>query len=87
METRQRLGRRALTGTSRDRRSEGDAMRKYLLNWGVVSTALGVVSVIQTTRNGPRDWRLLLAWASWMLSLAVVITTVHDHSKQVESKH
>ena len=39
-------------------------MRKYLLNWGVVSTALGVVSVIQTTRNGPRDWRLLLAWAS-----------------------
>lgn len=59
-------------------------MRKYLLNWGVVSTSLGVVSVIQTTRTGPRDWRLVLAWASWLLSLAVVITAVHDHSKQLE---
>ena len=61
-------------------------MRKYLLNWGVVSTALGVVSVIQTTRNGPRDWRVLLAWASWALSLAVVVTSVHDHSKELESQ-
>ncbi len=55
-------------------------MRKYLLNWGVVSTALGVISVIQTTRSGPRDWRLFLAWASWALSLTVVITSVHDRS-------
>ncbi|MGN6197108.1 hypothetical protein [Humibacter sp.] len=61
-------------------------MRKYLLNWGVVSTALGVVSVIQTTRNGSRDWRVLLAWASWALSLAVVVTSVHDHSKELESR-
>jgi hypothetical protein len=61
-------------------------MRKYLLNWGVVSTALGVVSVVHTTRNGPRDWRVLLAWASWALSLAVVLTSVHDRSKELESR-
>ena len=60
-------------------------MRKYLLNWGVVSTALGVISVIQTTRNGPRDWRVLLAWASWALSLTLVVMTVHDRSKELES--
>lgn len=60
-------------------------MRKYLLNWGVVSTALGVISVIQTTRNGPRDWRVLLAWASWALSLTLVVVTVHDRSKELET--
>ena len=60
-------------------------MRKYLLNWGVVSTALGVISVIQTTRNGPRDWRVLLAWASWTLSLTLVVVTVHDRSKELET--
>ncbi|NNC11070.1 hypothetical protein HII28_04140 [Planctomonas sp. JC2975] len=60
-------------------------MRKYLLNWSVLSTALGVIAVIQATRNGPRDWRLLLAWAGWALSLAVAITAVHDRSKELET--
>lgn len=60
-------------------------MRKYLLNWGVVTTALGVISVIQTTRNAPRDWRVLLAWASWALSLAVVVTSVHDRSQELRT--
>ncbi|WP_460569559.1 hypothetical protein [Humibacter soli] len=60
-------------------------MRKYLLNWGVVTTVLGVISVIQTTKNSPRDWRVVLAWASWVLSLAVVITSVHDRSKELET--
>ncbi|WP_243064218.1 hypothetical protein [Humibacter sp. RRB41] len=60
-------------------------MRKYLLNWGVVTTTLGVISVIQTTRSAPRDWRVLLAWASWALSLAVVITSVHDRSKDLQT--
>jgi steroid 5-alpha reductase family enzyme len=61
-------------------------MRKYLLNWGVLSTALGVVSVIQTTRQTPRDWRVLLLWASWTLSLVVVLTGVHDRSKDLETR-
>ena len=60
-------------------------MRKYLLNWGVVTTALGVISVIQTTRSAPRDWRVLLAWASWALSFVVVITSVHDRSAELKS--
>jgi len=61
-------------------------MRKYLLNWGVVSTAMGVIGVAQATRRGPRDWRLALAWASWLLSLVVVVTSVHDRSRELETK-
>jgi hypothetical protein len=66
---------------------EGNRMRKYLLNWGVVSAALGVISVIQATCNGRRDWRLALVWAGWGLSLIVAITAVHDRSKQAETTH
>ncbi|QDZ14228.1 hypothetical protein [Humibacter ginsenosidimutans] len=62
-------------------------MRKYLLNWGVVSAALGVVSVIQTTREGRRDWRLILVWAGWALSLVVAVTSVHDRSKELSTEH
>jgi hypothetical protein len=61
-------------------------MRKYLLNWGVLSTALGIVSVIQATRQSRRDWRVVLLWASWILSLVVVITSVHDRSKELETR-
>jgi len=60
-------------------------MRKYVLNWGVVSAALGVISVIQATRNGRRDWRLALVWAGWALSLVVAVTAVHDRSEELKT--
>lgn len=58
-------------------------MRKYVLNWGVMSAVLGVISVVQLTRRSPRDWRILLAWAAWALSLVVAVTSVHDRSREL----
>jgi hypothetical protein len=51
-------------------------MRKFIFNGSIVSAIFGAVHVLQTTRKGPRDWRLILLWVSWAATLAVAIGTV-----------
>ncbi|SMH47012.1 hypothetical protein SAMN06295885_2883 [Rathayibacter oskolensis] len=58
-------------------------MRKFILNSSVISAIVGGWSILQTTRKGPRDWRLALQWASWAISVAVAIGSVSYDSKQL----
>ncbi|THG34903.1 hypothetical protein E6C70_02120 [Glaciibacter flavus] len=51
-------------------------MRKYLFNGAIIGSIVGAWGVLQTTRKGPRDWRLILTWISWGLTLAVAVGTV-----------
>lgn len=55
-------------------------MRKYLFNGAVIGSIVGAWGVLQTTRNGPRDWRLILQWVSWGMTLAVAIGTVRKEA-------
>jgi hypothetical protein len=55
-------------------------MRKYLLNRSVIGALFGTFAVVQQTRNGPRDWRLIVTWVIWGLSLALAIGTVRQES-------
>jgi hypothetical protein len=48
-------------------------VRKYILNTSIISSLIGAVGVIQTTRKGPRDWRLILMWVSWGITVALAI--------------
>jgi len=57
-------------------------MRKYLFNGSMISAVFGGISALQATRQGPRDWKLILLWVSWGISLALAISTVVDESKQ-----
>jgi hypothetical protein len=59
-------------------------MRKYLFNGSMISAVFGGISALQATRQGPRDWKLILLWLSWGISLALAISTVVDESKQAE---
>ena len=59
-------------------------MRKFLFNTSVLSSLFGAVGVIQSTRKGPRDWRLILIWIAWACSLAVAVGTVVEDSKNNE---
>lgn len=59
-------------------------MRKFIFNGSVISTVFSGISAIQATRQGPRDWRLLLLWASWGISLALAIGSVIEESKNAE---
>jgi hypothetical protein len=51
-------------------------MRRFLFNTSVISSLFGVIGVVQSTRRGPRDWRLVLAWISWGLTVAIAVGTV-----------
>jgi hypothetical protein len=55
-------------------------MRKYIFNSGVISAVVGGWTTLQTTRRGPRDWRLILMWVTWILSLIIAIGTVITES-------
>ncbi|MGV8876811.1 MAG: hypothetical protein ACOH1K_04815 [Rhodoglobus sp.] len=51
-------------------------MRKYLLNGTLLSAIAGGWGTFQATRNGPRDWRLILMWISWGLAVAIAVGTI-----------
>lgn len=59
-------------------------MRKYLLNGALLGAVFGAFGVIQTTRKGPRDWKLILMWISWGLSVAIAIGTVRDQAREAD---
>ena len=56
-------------------------MRKFIFSSSVISAIFGGWSVLQSTRRGPRDWRLLLMWLSWAISLAIAMGTVIEESR------
>jgi hypothetical protein len=59
-------------------------MRKFLFSTQVLGAVIGGWSVLQTTRKGPRDWRLTLMWVSWAATLAVALGTVVKDAQQAE---
>jgi len=59
-------------------------MRKFILNTSVLSSVFSAFGVVQATRRGPRDWRLVLMWVSWAISVAIAIGTVIEESRDAE---
>ncbi|MBC7725520.1 MAG: hypothetical protein H7146_12385 [Burkholderiaceae bacterium] len=57
-------------------------MRKFIFSSSVISAVFSGWSTLQMTKQGPRDWRLILMWVSWGLSLAIAIGTVLDESNE-----
>lgn len=51
-------------------------MRKFLFNGAMIGVVAGGWNILQATRHGPRDWRLLLTWIGWGLSVAVAVGNV-----------
>jgi len=60
-------------------------MRKFIFNGSIVSAIFGGLGVFQTTRKGPRDWRLILMWISWGASLAIAIGTVIEQANDADA--
>lgn len=56
-------------------------MRKYLFNLSFLGSLAGGWEVLQTSRRGPRDWRLVLLWASWLISIALAVGTIVENSR------
>ncbi|TFB48980.1 hypothetical protein [Cryobacterium tagatosivorans] len=56
-------------------------MRKYIFNGAMLGVIMGGWSIFQATRNGPRDWRLVLMWLGWALSAVAAIDTVVEQAR------
>lgn len=60
-------------------------MRKFILNGSIIAAVFGAWSVVQTTRKGPRDWRLVLMWLSWAISLALAVGSVLQDDEEARA--
>ena len=58
-------------------------MRRYVFNIAVIGAVAGVIPAIRQTAKGPRDWKLILTWASWGINVAIAIGTVAEHNREV----
>jgi hypothetical protein len=61
-------------------------MRKYIFSGAVISALFGGLSIIRATREGPRDWRLVLMWVSWALSVAIAVGSVIQQDNDASAK-
>ncbi len=59
-------------------------MRKFIFSSSVLGALFGGVGVVQATRKGPRDWRLILMWVSWLATVAIAVGTVIEDSNELE---
>lgn len=59
-------------------------MRKFIFNSSVISSLFGAVGLFKTTSSGPRDWRLILMWLSWGMTVAIAIGTVIKDSDALQ---
>lgn len=57
-------------------------MRKFIFNGAIISAVIGLLTTIQSTRQGPRDWRVPLMWISAALGIVIAVGTVLEESKE-----
>ena len=56
-------------------------MRRFIFNTSILSALFGVWGVVQATRKGPRDWRLVLMWIGWGIAVALAVGSVIEQSR------
>jgi hypothetical protein len=59
-------------------------VRKFIFSGSLISAILGGWGTLQTTRKGPRDWRLILMWISWAATVAIAIGTIVKQSQDAD---
>lgn len=57
-------------------------MRKFIFSSAMIGVLAGGWNTMQATRNGPRDWRLVMLWLGWGLSAAVAIGNVIEDANK-----
>ena len=58
------------------------SVRKYLMNGAIISAVFSGISALRHQRRSPSDWRTVLNWIAWALTLTVAIGTVRIESRQ-----
>lgn len=61
-------------------------MRKFIFNSSVIGAVIGLVSTVQATRSGWKDWRVPLMWISSGISVAIAVGTVIEDSQKAAER-
>lgn len=61
-------------------------MRKFVFNGAVITAVVGLWSTIQSTKNGPKDWRVPLMWINAAIALVIAIGTVLEESHEADTR-
>ena len=61
-------------------------MRKFIFSGTLISAVIGGWGTLQTTRKGPRDWRLILMWVSWAITVVIAVDSVLERSRTAEEQ-
>jgi hypothetical protein len=72
------------SGVPWNHRLEGHPLRKYIFSSTLISAVLGGWGTLQTTRKGPRDWRLVLMWISWAITVVIAVDSVIGQSRNAD---
>ncbi|GAB2822966.1 hypothetical protein GCM10027022_11860 [Alpinimonas psychrophila] len=59
-------------------------MRKFLFNASVLGAIFGGVAALRETIRGPRDWRVILMWIGWAISVALAVGAVIRANEEAE---
>lgn len=60
-------------------------MRRFLLSGSFLSAVFAGVNLLLKTLSGQRNWRTVLLWVGWLISLVLTIAAVNDRNHQVDN--
>jgi hypothetical protein len=61
-------------------------MRRFLLSGSFISAVIAGLGLLRKTLVGPRDWRVLLLWASWAISLVLAVAAINDRRRFIDDE-
>jgi len=59
-------------------------LRKFIFSGTLINAVIGGWSTLRTTRKGPRDWRLILMWVSWAITVVIAVDSVLERSRATD---
>lgn len=62
-------------------------MRRFLFNPSVLSALFSGWGAVKASRQGPRDWRLVLTWIVWACTLAIAVGTVAKQTTELRDRY
>lgn len=57
-------------------------MRKYIFNTAMLGVLFGGVSAARQTIKGPRNWRTILMWIGWGISVAIAVGEIQEAARE-----
>lgn len=59
-------------------------MKKFVFNLGFISSLMGGFNLAKSSRGLHKDWRLILTWFAWAISLVFTVDGIVQANREKE---